>query len=153
MGWRIQITDKTDYYVTVITTPSLQKLPVIQLGNKIHHRLFRKTKLRYSVPSSATLQCTQTYEIIPHLLNIYLRSILIISRYLRHLLKRTCKQSSTFDGSSQFLSPSKNFYLKMHFQTKPPSPPSPTINFEISFFKVDWIRPFVSRPRAECKQK
>ena len=39
-----QIKNKTHYYVTVITTPSLQKLPVIQLGNKINHRLFRKAK-------------------------------------------------------------------------------------------------------------
>jgi len=57
-----QIKDKTDHYVTVITTPSLHKLPFIQLGNKISHRLFRKTKLHNSVPGRAPLQCTQPYE-------------------------------------------------------------------------------------------
>jgi hypothetical protein len=65
-----QIKNKTDYYVTVITTASLQKLPVIQSGNKIHHRLFRKAKLHNSVPRSAPLQFSQTYEITAHLLII-----------------------------------------------------------------------------------
>jgi len=41
---QLEIKNKTDYYVTVITTPYLQELPVIQLGNKIIHRLFRKAK-------------------------------------------------------------------------------------------------------------
>jgi hypothetical protein len=33
------------------------------------------------------MQCTQPYELIPHLLNIYLLSILIISYYLRQLFQ------------------------------------------------------------------
>ena len=58
MEWQKQIKNKNYYYITVITTPSLHKLQVIQLGNKIHHRLFRKTKLHNPVPMSAPLECT-----------------------------------------------------------------------------------------------
>ena len=42
---QLEIKNKTDYYVTVITTPYLQELPVIQLGYKIIHRLFRKSEV------------------------------------------------------------------------------------------------------------
>jgi hypothetical protein len=53
MGREQQIKNKTDYYVTIITNPSLQKLAVIQVGNKINHSLFRKTKLHNTVSRSA----------------------------------------------------------------------------------------------------
>jgi hypothetical protein len=66
-----EIKNKSDYYVTVIKTPSLQKLPVIQTGNKINHRLIRKAKLHNSVPRSAPLQYIQPYELITHLPNIF----------------------------------------------------------------------------------
>ena len=143
----IQIKNKTDHYVTVITTPSLHKLAVIQLGNKINHRLFRKTKLHNSVPWRASMQCTQPYGLIPHCLNIYLRSILIISCNLRQVFEAYIQKYHR-----SYTDPSNSSNLRGICRWKCLSKQSPPFSKGL-LFNVDWLRKFVFQARAACEQK
>lgn len=131
MARQQQITNKTLHYVNAITTLSLHKLPVIQFGNTISHRLFRKAKVHNSVSKSAPLQCTQTYDFNPLSLNIQLRSILIISSHLQQVFqayKKYNHRSSTAPSNSLTLP--RIFKGKCLSKQRTASPPQFIKSFE-----------------------
>jgi len=148
MARQQQIKKETYHYVTVITTPSLQKLPVNQLGNKLIHRLFRKTKLQNCSMECTTAKYSCIYEFIPRSLNAYFRCILIIYCYLRQVFQAYIQKHHR-SSKGPLNSPT----LRRIFKWKCLSKQSRPISKRSFFFKIDWLRKFVFQARAACEQK